>query len=150
GPPSGLHLDRVVEDFIEHPELFMTGESIEVPPDAERRPITREEFVDAHVQAGGHGFSDRSYYAHDAGIGRLTSIDTVCDSGGADGSLDTAQLHWVERRLEEAHSSFRSRDGSLVRTANRDRYVVLLSHHGLAHLSNRRGEKRADELLRLL
>jgi hypothetical protein len=48
------------------------------------------------------------------------------------------------------HSSFRSRDASLVRTASRDRYVVLLSHHGYAHLSNPRGEKRADELLRLL
>ena len=150
GPPSGLNPERVVEDFTDHPELFMTGESVEVPPDPGRRPISREEFVDLHVQAGGHGFTDRSYYAHDAGGVRFVTLDTVCDAGGADGSIDAEQLHWLERRLEEVHSTFRSRDGSVIRTGNRDRYVVVLSHHGYANLSNPRGEKRADELLRLL
>jgi len=148
-PPLGLNPDRVVEDFIEHPELFMTGEWIDVVPDPERRPISRAEFVDAHVQAGGHGFSDRSYYAYDAGAVRFITLDTVCDAGGADGTIDAEQLHWLERKLEEVHSSFLSRDGSVIRTGSRDQYVVVLSHHGYVHLSNPRGEQRADELLRL-
>jgi len=150
GPPPGLNPTSAVEDFTDHPELFMTGESIDVAPDPDRRPISREEFVDAHVQAGGHGFTDRSYYAHDAGAVRFITLDTVCDAGGADGSIDAEQLHWLERKLEEVHSSFRSRDGSVIRTGSPDRYVVVLSHHGYAHLSNPRGEKPADELLRLL
>jgi metallophosphoesterase (TIGR03767 family) len=150
GPPSGLDPDRVVEDFTDHPELFMTGESLDVPPDPARHPISREEFVDRHVKAGGHGFSERSYYAYDAGLVRFITLDTVCDAGGADGTLDAEQLHWLERRLEEVHSTFRSRDGSMIRTGNPDRHVVVVSHHGYAHLSNPRGEKRADELLRLL
>ncbi|HEY6117496.1 MAG TPA: metallophosphoesterase [Candidatus Dormibacteraeota bacterium] len=148
-PPS-IEPDRAVEDFTEHPELFMRGESIEVTPDPERRPISREEFVDAHVRAGGHGFTDRSYYVHDAEHVRFVALDTVCDAGGADGSIDPDQLHWLERRLEEVHSKFRSRDGTLLQTGNRDRLVVVLSHHGYAHLANPRGGKRADELVRLL
>ncbi|HEY3084544.1 MAG TPA: metallophosphoesterase, partial [Candidatus Dormibacteraeota bacterium] len=156
GPPPGLDPERAVETFTDHPEVFMAGEWIEVPPDPDRRPISRAEFIDAHVKAGGHGFSDENrdrapaYYVHDAEAIRFIVLDTVCDAGGADGSVDVAQLHWLERRLEEAHSTFRSRDGSVVQTRNPDRIVVLLSHHGPDSLSNPRGEGRAAEMLRLL
>ena len=150
GPPPGLDPDRAVETFTDHPEVFMAGESIEVPPDPDRRPISRREFIDAHVKAGGHGFTDRSYYAHDTGAVRLIALDTVCEAGGADGSIDAEQLHWLERSLEEVHSSFRARDGSAVRTGNPDRYVVVMSHHGPDSLSNPRGEQRGGELLQLL
>jgi hypothetical protein len=156
GPPPGLDPDRAVELFTDHPESFMSGESIAVPPDPGRRPITRREFIDAHVKSGGHGFSDLhtddglAYYVHDAGLVRFITLDTVCDAGGADGSIARVQLHWLERKLEDVHSSFRSRDGSVVRTRNPDRYVVVLSHHGYDTLSNPRGEKRAAELLDLL
>jgi 3',5'-cyclic AMP phosphodiesterase CpdA len=71
---------------------------------------------------------------HDVGEVRCIVLDTVCDAGGADGSIDAAQLGWLEERLDEA----------------RDGYVVLLSHHGHDTLSNPRGERRAEELLRLL
>lgn len=148
--PRGINPERAVADFTDRPEMFMAGESREVAPDSERRPISREEFVEAHAQSGGHGFSDRSYYAHDAGEVRFITLDTVCDAGGADGSIDAAQLHWLERRLEEVHSSFRSRDGSVIRTRNENRYVVVMSHHGYDSLSNPRGERRAGELLALL
>jgi metallophosphoesterase (TIGR03767 family) len=150
GPPPHLDPEHVVEDFTDHPEMFLAGESFDVPPDPERRPISREEFVDAHVRSGGHGFTDRSYYAHDAGDIRFIALDTVCDAGGADGSIGAEQLHWLERRLEEVHSSFRSRDGSLIRMHNKDRLVVVMSHHGHDSLSNPRGEQRAGELLALL
>ena len=155
-PPPDLDPDHAVEDFIDHPETFMAGPAIEVPPDPERRPISRGEFIDAHVRGGAHGFTahdvedEHAYYVHDSGQVRFITLDTVCDAGGADGSIDPQQLRWLERRLEEVHSSFRSRDGSMVRTANPDRYVVVLSHHGFDTLSNPRGEKNADAVLDLL
>ncbi len=154
--PPGIDRYRVVESFVTHPEQFMFGLSIEVPPDRERRPISRAEFIDAHFRSGGHGFTLQNcddgvaYYVHDSGRVRFINLDTVCDAGGADGTIDSQQMHWLERRLEEVHSSFRSRDGSTVRTRNEDRYVVITSHHGYDTLSNPRGERRADILLELL
>jgi len=162
--PPGIDRDHVVDIFIEHPERFMAGECVEVAPDADRRPISRAEFVESLARSGGHGFraadSDRfgaadgerggAYYFHDEGSVRFITLDTVCDAGAADGSIDEAQLAWLARTLEHVHSSFRARDGSTVRTANEDRLVVILSHHGYDTLSNPRGEGRAGELLALL
>ena len=120
--PPGLDPDRAVDIFTLHPERFMTGASHAVVADPMRRPIMRTDLLAS------------SYYAHDAGEVRYITLDTVCDAGGADGSIDGAQLHWLDERLSEAS----------------DRYVVILSHHGHDTLSNRLGERRADELLRLL
>ena len=154
--PPGVDRDTALETFVHHPEFFMTGAFLEVSPDPARRPISRAEFVDAHFKAGAHGFSEQNradgtaYYVHDTPAVRFITLDTVCAAGGADGSIDAPQLHWLERRLEEVHSSFRSRDGSMVRTRQRDRLVVVLSHHGYEKLANPRGERRHQQLLTLL
>jgi len=141
--PLGLDRDTAVETFVERPEFFLTGESMDVTPDRERRPISRGEFVEAlHMPA--------PYYVHDTPAVRFITLDTVCSAGDADGSIDAPQLHWLERRLEEAHSSFRSRDGSTGRTRHQDRLVVVLSHHGLDTLSNPRADRVSDALLQLL
>ena len=136
--PSGIDPDDAVEMFVASPERFMTGPYREVAADPDRRAIGR-----------GDLFED-SYYVHDEGMVRFIVLDTVCDSGGADGTIDQKQLHWLERRLEEVHSTFRSRDGSSVPTRNQDRYVVLLSHHGYETLSNPRCAPHANDLLELL
>src|SRR5262249_22151289 len=136
--PEGIDPDAAVETFVDAPERFMTGAFLEVAPDPERRPIFREDLL------------EQSYYVHDQGPVRFITLDTVCEGGGADGTVAPAQLHWLERRLEEVHSSFRSRDGSLVQTGNGDRFVVLLSHHGYDTLANPRCERHADALLKLL
>jgi 3',5'-cyclic AMP phosphodiesterase CpdA len=120
--PPGLDPDRAVEIFTLHPERFLAGASRAVPADPARRPIQRSDLLPS------------SYYVHDAGAVRYVTLDTVCDAGGADGSIDAAQLGWLEERLDEAG----------------DRYVVILSHHGYDTLSNPRGERRAEELLVLL
>jgi hypothetical protein len=154
--PDGFDRDAALETFVKSPELFMSGPSIDVAPDAARRPITRLEFASAHVESGPHGFAaagaDDSvlYYVHDTPAVRFITLDTVCPAGGADGCIDAAQLHWLERRLEEVHSRFRSRDGSAVRTRNDDRLVVIVSHHGFDSLRNPRAEVFADRLLHLL
>jgi metallophosphoesterase (TIGR03767 family) len=156
GLPEGLDPDQAIEIFVQQPELFMTGRSLEVTPDAARRPISRAEFVELHHDSGPHGFSDQNradgtaYYVHDTRAVRFITLDTVCSEGGADGSIDPPQLHWLERRLEEAHSSFRSRDGSRVRTRHDDRLVVVLSHHGFDTLANPHAERRNEQLLALL
>jgi metallophosphoesterase (TIGR03767 family) len=154
--PEGFDRDAAVETFVRSPELFMTGPVLEVAPDASRRPISRPEFVDAHWESGRHGFTElnrsggTAYYVHDTPRVRFITLDTVCPAGGADGQVDPPQLHWLERRLEEVHSSFRSRDGSVVRTHSEDRLVVILSHHGFDTLSNPRGQQGAGALLELL
>lgn len=154
--PDGFDRERPVETFVASPETFMSGPSLEVTPDAARRPITRHEFIELHYESGRHGFTaenredGHAYYVHDTPSVRFITLDTVCAAGGADGWIAPAQLHWLERRLEEAHSAFRSRDGSTVQTRNADRLVVIASHHGLDSLSNPRVETGAGQLLELL
>ncbi len=154
--PEGLDRDDALETFVRSPDYFMSGPALEVAPDAARRPITRPEFVELHHQSGRHGFTQANradgtaYYVHDTPHVRFITLDTVCPAGGADGQVDPPQLHWLERRLEEVHSTLPTRDGSTVRTRNQDRLVVLLSHHGLDTLANPRGQQGAGALLELL
>jgi metallophosphoesterase (TIGR03767 family) len=146
--PDGLDRDAALETFVNRPEVFMEGPGDRVTPDPARRPVTRAEFVDAHFGAGarpdGHGFTAHNqrdgtaYYVFDTPAVRYINLDTVCPAGGADGAIDAAQVRWLERKLEEVHSSFRSRDGSTVSTDHDDRLVVICSHHGLDTISNPR------------
>ena len=149
GLPAGFDHDRALELFIEEPEAFMAGPSLAVIPDAYRRPITRRDFVDAHLRAGsrpfGHGFSERNrrdgtaYYAYDTPAARFIALDTSCLAGGAAGCLDWDQARWLEARLAEVHSAYRGPDGVEVRTGHDDRLVILFSHHGTSTLDNSRG-----------
>ena len=126
----------------------MSGPYVDVTPDRDRRPFVFGEFLDAHLQSGeqpaGHGFTQKNagdgsaYYVYDTPAVRFITLDTACPGGGAEGCITAGQLHWLERRLEEVHSSFLSRDGTAVRSSNEDRLVVILSHHPFATLTNRR------------
>ena len=146
--PDGIDPETVVETFVQHPEAFMSGPYVDVTADSTRRPFIFGEFVDAHLQSkarpNGHGFTpenleqETAYYVHDTPAVRFITLDTACPGGGAEGCITAAQLHWLERRLEEVHSSFRSRDGTAVRTSMDDRLVVILSHHPLDTLTNQR------------
>jgi metallophosphoesterase (TIGR03767 family) len=149
GLPPDFDHDRALELFTEHPEAFMAGPSKHVTPDAFRRPITRRDFVDAHLRTGsrpfGHGFSERNrldgtaYYVHDTPAIRFIALDTSCLAGGAGGCLDPDQARWLEARLGEVHSAHRRPDGSEVRTGHDDRLVIVFSHHGTSTLDNVRG-----------
>ncbi len=120
--PDGIDRDGVVDQFVAHPERFMDGASVQVAPDAGRRPITRADLLPS------------TCYVHDTPRVRYITLDTVCDAGGADGTIGSAQLDWLRARLDEA----------------RERYVVVLSHHGHDTLSNPRGQQHAGGLLSLL
>jgi metallophosphoesterase (TIGR03767 family) len=147
--PDDLDRDSALETFVRRPESFMAGPDLPVTPDADRRPFTRKQFVDAHFRDGArpeaHGFTSgnrsdgTAYYVHDTAAVRFIVLDTVCIAGGADGCIDEDQVHWLERRLNEA----------------RDRPVVITSHHTLDTLGNRRraGGPRyidQDELLEVV
>ncbi|HSS95251.1 MAG TPA: hypothetical protein VLR46_14855, partial [Candidatus Dormibacteraeota bacterium] len=138
--PDGLDRDAALEIFVRRPEAFMAGRDLPVTPDAHRGPFTRAEFV-----AGALGFASRNryqgtaYYVHDTPAVRFVVLDTVCAAGGAEGCIDEDQVRWLVRRLEEV----------------RDRPVVIVSHHTLDTMGNRRraGGPRsidADELLEMV
>jgi metallophosphoesterase (TIGR03767 family) len=147
--PADFDHDQALELFTTRPEAFMAGPSRTVTADAFRRPISRRDFVDAHLRAGsrpfGHGFSERNrldataYYVHDTPAARFIALDTNCLAGGAAGCLDREQARWLEARLGEVHSAYRGADGSETRTGYDDRLVILFSHHGSGTLDNTRG-----------
>lgn len=146
--------DRVYDVFIDHPEELFRAEVRQVTADPARRPVSRREFVEAHFRPEarpvGHGFTEHNlragtaYYAYDTSAARLVALDTTCLDGGADGCLDHAQARWLEERLVEAHSHYRTRSGDTVATGNDDRLVVLFSHHGLDNLTNERAHVGPD------
>jgi metallophosphoesterase (TIGR03767 family) len=147
--PDDFDHDGALDLFAARPEAFMAGPYRQVTPDPFRRPITRRDFVDAHLRAGsrpfGHGFTERNrldgtaYYVHDTPAVRFIALDTNCLAGGASGCLDGSQARWLESRLAEVHSAYRGPDGSEVRTGRDDRLVVVFSHHGTSTLDNTRG-----------
>lgn len=136
--------DRALELFTHSSEVFMAGPAMRVAADPSRRPITRREFVESHfrltARPSGHGFTERNrldgtaYYVHDEEAVRLIALDTNCLAGGASGCLDHDQARWLEARLAEVHSTYRDSAGNPVETANDDRLVVILSHHGVESL----------------
>jgi hypothetical protein len=151
--PSRLRRDTdrdvALELFTASCDVFLGGDDVAVAPDPARRPVTRREFVEAHLAAGGrpsgHGFTARNardgtcYYTYDVPGVRLVALDTTCPAGAADGALDADELRWLAGELAAVHSAYRGPDGSLVRTGHDDRLVVLFSHHGLDTLTNTRG-----------
>lgn len=103
-----------------------------VTADPARRSITRQEFMAAHLRPAarppGHGFSPeavtagRAHYRRDHGALTLLVLDSVNENGGWQGSLDTAQLDWLQDELAAADRE--------------QRYVVLASHHPLSTMVN--------------
>jgi hypothetical protein len=93
GLPEDFYHDAVLEEFTGRPEAFMAGPYRQVTPDPFRRPISRRDFVDAHLRAGsrpfGHGFTERNrldstaYYVYDTNAVRFIALDTNCLAGTA-------------------------------------------------------------------
>jgi metallophosphoesterase (TIGR03767 family) len=99
-----------------------------VTADPSRRITTRQEFLDAHfggrARPIGHGFQPGgpAYYRHDHDGVTLLVLDSVDEHGGWHGSLDAAQLDWLETELAAADAE--------------RRYVILASHHPLETFVN--------------
>jgi metallophosphoesterase (TIGR03767 family) len=122
----------------------------EVTPDSRREPFTPQSFARAHLNpavtgAGpfGHGFTADSaasgdlYYTFPIADGVLgISLDTTNMAGWADGSIGTAQLHWLEQQLQTHSGHWYDTDGNVVRGGQGGDYIVVLSHHTSTTMGN--------------
>jgi metallophosphoesterase (TIGR03767 family) len=156
GPPAGPDLLGREAELLSHPERFLTGPTRPVAADPDRRIVGRSDFVAAHLQAAGlprgHGFGPENlttgtaYGAHDDVEGvRIVLLDSTNLDGHHHGSIGRRQMRWLEERLVEVHSRYRSAEGAAVTADHVDRLVVLASHHGLATLSNSRQDPAGAE-----
>jgi metallophosphoesterase (TIGR03767 family) len=147
GPPPGGNPCDHFDTLIDNPEAVFTGPARPVTADPNRNIITRRQYVEEHFRTRGHpvghGFTTQNvqdgtaYYVNDRfGLIRQIVLDTTNPGGYSEGSIGQQQLLWLEQRLIEAHSRFFEDDGTPVNTGNRDRLVILLSHHGLESLVN--------------
>lgn len=133
-----------------------------VTPDRNRRMLARREVVAEHFKTAadlrGHGYTrgnlrdGTAYYAFDRGIVRGLVLDTVNPNGYSDGSLDQKQFAWLESQLKAGSGRYFAADGSVVKTAAKDRLFVLFSHHPIGSLKNPLGGDRVlgDEVQALL
>ncbi|MGO8685345.1 MAG: TIGR03767 family metallophosphoesterase [Thermoleophilia bacterium] len=157
--PTGFDPVPHAEEFLSRPESFMTGPTRTVQAAGDRRPAGRPEFVQAHFadggQPAGHGFASRpaadgiAYGVYDLPGGpvpvRFLVLDTTNMDGHYDGSIGVRQLQWLEEQLIATHSQFFDRDGKLVKHTGDDRLIILLSHHGLQTLVNKRQDATGSE-----
>jgi metallophosphoesterase (TIGR03767 family) len=122
---------------------LFAGPARVVTADSERATITRTESV--ALQAG-HGYGEGgvpagvAYWAKSLGSsipGLLISLDTVNPNGLSDGSIDTAQLAWLEALLVAGSRSYFSAAGQPVSNPSGvDRLFVVVSHHSVASMTN--------------
>jgi metallophosphoesterase (TIGR03767 family) len=135
-PPAGLSPAAVVNalqagsyaDLLA--SLALTPSVRVVTADPQRRLLTRREIVEEHFRTTGtptgHGFTTdnrtqgTAYYAFDKGLCRFVVLDTVNPNGYADGSIDQAQLDWLQATL----------------AASTDRLVMVFSHHTSDTMTN--------------
>jgi metallophosphoesterase (TIGR03767 family) len=123
GLPTDFDVPAIKPSFAEvGPVWYLHNETsprAKITSDKKRAFNDASEFAKAHLKTGGHGFTqwnvenNRAYWTKDINDLTLISMDTVNPWGGWQGSIDEAQLNWIRDLLIK----------------NKDRYVVLLSHH---------------------
>ncbi|WP_169717358.1 TIGR03767 family metallophosphoesterase [Brucella thiophenivorans] len=130
-------------------KLVSSLPSMDTVPSLNRRPFSKQEFIQKHIDAvgpygpAGHGFStdnltdQTAYYAFSMADGVVgIMLDSTNPNGGPDGSLDTPQAEWLERQLAEHSSKSYAPDGSLVNSTNKDAVIVIFSHHNSITFDN--------------
>ena len=145
--PPGLDPADPLQHFVDHPAAFSVGGTRRVAPLAERRAVSKREWIAAHVASGACGLDTSSVQrdSADAVIDtehvRIILLDTNHPAGDFQGSVGSAQLLWLEQQLAEVDRQ-------------PERLAVLASHHGAVSLTNRRGQDPqrhlADALTALL
>jgi metallophosphoesterase (TIGR03767 family) len=130
--------------------LATAGPVREITPDTRRAPFTPKQFAKAHLDPAytgpgpvGHGFtasmadSGQLYYTFPVAPGVLgVSLDTTNRAGFADGSIGTAQLHWLESVLASHSGHWYDADGNVVRGGSDDQLIVVFSHHTSTTMGN--------------
>ena len=132
--PPGFAPADPLGTFLDAPEAFsQTSASAgtrAMAPDAGRRIISTQEFVDAHAQAGALGYAQLPPGQRDTFFDtehvRIILLDTNHPWGDYQGSVGKRQLAWLDDCLRE-----------VSRTPGR--WAIIASHHGCASLVNQRG-----------
>jgi metallophosphoesterase (TIGR03767 family) len=145
----GKSESQVFDDIVANPQRQqeILGGARPVPPDTNRRYVSTEEYKQLHNtgdKSHGYGYVDKTersrskgaaaYYAFSPASGfRFVSMDTVAEGGGSDGNVDDPQYEWLKRELDK-NSSTEWSGSRLVRDRDKDRLIVLFSHHKLEDL----------------
>lgn len=123
------------------PEIMAQKRSLftKVTPDPKRKPFTRKEFAEMHHRpeykgAGpvGHGLPKNglNFYTFPITDDILgITLDTNHPVGSAIGWLGGRQAEWMEQQIQAVSSQYYDKLGRLVKTGNKDKLVVVFSHH---------------------
>lgn len=143
---EGLAPDAPLEPVV---EMLLT---VPVPASAQRRPFSRREFAQAHIdlpsRAGpvGHGYSrqhvedDKLYFSFPLAPGvKGIMLDTTCMLGGEEGWLDGTQRRWLEDELASVHSLRFDAQGQRIAADAPDQLCVIFSHHSSRSMHNAGG-----------
>jgi metallophosphoesterase (TIGR03767 family) len=157
---KGKTESEVFDDIVRNPQRQqeILGGVRPVPPDPNRRYVDQREYKQLHDTGdNAHGYDfvssaeERasnglaSYYAFSPRSGfRFVSLDTVAEGGGSQGNIDDPQYRWLERELDR-NSSTQWNGSRLVRDNDKDRLVVLYSHHKLEDLTITATDESAGE-----
>lgn len=137
-------------------DVIATSELRDIPKSSKRIQYDSAEFITTHFNTTqfpgpiGHGFSSENiqlntlYYTFKVsdeidGI----MLDTCNPSGNLidpiqapDGSIGSIQLAWLEEELRKRHSTYLNSQGQIVRTCNKNKLVMLFSHHTSSTMEN--------------
>lgn len=133
-PESSDHIRSLLSS------LSRSGQTRTVQADPARARVTGADYLrllrdPRYAGAGpvGHGYGtdadpDRLYFAYQASDEVVViSLDSTNQGGGADGSIGTRQLRWLESTL----------------AAHADQYAIVLSHHPSTAMDNLASDPRA-------
>jgi len=122
-------VDDPLDAYLADPTSLLAGPAVPITADAMRRVIDRDDFLAAHFgpasRPHGHGFtapSGHAYYVYDIDNVRIVMLDTTHPAGYWEGSIDTAQLAWLDDVLADAD--------------RRQLLVIVASHHATPSLIN--------------
>jgi hypothetical protein len=120
-----------------------------IPANPDRRVSTSQDFIEQHLASPpvpgpvGHGLTQENlatntlYYTFPLAPGVLgIMLDSNNPFGGADGSLDVAQIEWLQAQLIANTSKYYSPVGQVIETGNPDQLVVIFSHHNSETFDN--------------
>ncbi len=149
---KGLPGDQVFEELTKPANLEGVVGAMQngaaVPPDPDRRYVSKVQFK-KNVGSGDdrHGFGyvsekqlkasdgQATYYGFNRGKFRIIMLDTNAEGGGSEGNVDNPQYEWLSKQLDK-YSSTKIVDGKVKRDDDKDKLIIISSHHTLGTMDN--------------
>jgi metallophosphoesterase (TIGR03767 family) len=138
----GKEYGEVVGSFTDPTvQAQLLGGAINVPPDPNRKVVTKKEYKALHGTGTAHGYGlvdaaqnrasggTASYYSFVRSGVRFIAMDTVAEGGGPEGNIDDPQYRWIESELRKAKVA--------------RQLVVVYGHHTLGTMRNTNADEKA-------